>query len=55
MISCLGENGKNARVMKTVMESIERSIAQLDSVGAPADIAAHLDRALCRLREINAK
>ena len=55
MISYLGGRGQHARVMKAVMESIERSIAQLDSIGAPADIAAHLDRALTRLREINAK
>ena len=48
-----GDREAQARVIKDVIDTLEDALAKLDRIEAPADIGAHVDRAVCRLREIN--
>ena len=51
-MSQTGDREAQTRVIKDVIDSLEGALAKLDRIEAPADIGAHIDRALCRLREI---
>ena len=37
--------------LQSALFQMERTLGLLDSCGAPADIGAHLDTALCKLRD----
>ena len=52
-MSQMGGREGNARVIKMVINALENALAELDRIEAPADIGAHVDRAICRLREIS--
>ena len=52
-MSQTGDREAQARVIKDVIDTLEDALAKLDRIEAPADIGAHVDRALCRLRELN--
>lgn len=43
------------RAVKSIVQSIEKCIAELDRIHAPSDIAAHLETALLRLKQITDK
>ena len=52
MLLNAGGREAHARVVKEVTKSLVRSLSKLDEINAPADIGAHIDRAICRLQEI---
>ena len=50
-----GGREAHARVMKEIIKSLQGALTKLDRINAPPDIGAHIDRAVCRLQEINEK
>lgn len=38
--------------LQSAMANMQAALEQLDRAGVPADVGAHLDLAICRLRDI---
>ena len=43
----------HARVLNEVIKSLQNALSKLDRINAPADVGAHIDHAVCRLRVIS--
>lgn len=50
-----GGRDRHVRVMNDVIAVLVSAQKKLDEINAPGDVGAHLDTAICRLREINGK
>ena len=51
-MSGLADDDAYARIMSEVEVSLANALDKLDEISAPADIGAHIDLALCRLRDV---
>lgn len=47
-----GERGVNARILQEAVINLRRTLEMLDCIDAPPDIGAHIDRAICRLEDV---
>lgn len=47
-----GERGVNARILQEAVINLRRTLEMLDCIDAPPDIGAHIDRAICRLEDL---
>jgi hypothetical protein len=45
------QSGMNDEVCRKALVHFKRGLEQLDQAGAPGDIGAHVDLAICRLEE----
>ena len=52
-MSQTGGREAHTRVMDEVINALRGALSKLDEIKAPPDIGAHVDRAICRLREIS--
>ena len=50
-----GGSGAHARALNKAKAALKEALAILDEINAPPDIGAHVDRAIHRIDEINAK